>query len=99
VRGFRPPPLGATMCAHLVAYAFDGRLPEPRPCKRAAKSGSTYCGLHQRMVAKVPHVEIREGGYCVWCAQPGRSYIVDRVRITLCAAHGRALERALREGR
>lgn len=99
MRGFRPPPPDARMCHYLVAHGTSGLLDEPRPCKRTATHDSPYCGLHTRIAAKVPHVEVRDGGYCVWCGQPGRSYVADRVTISLCTTHGRALERALREGR
>jgi hypothetical protein len=88
------------MCRYLVAYDGLGLLLDgPRPCKRAARDGEPYCGLHQLVATRVAHVEVRDGGYCVWCGQPGRSYTVDRVTITLCELHGRALGRALREGR
>ena len=97
--GFLPPPAGTPMCGYLVAHGLEGRLSEPRPCKRAAKTDSPYCGLHQRVAAMVLHVEVRDGGFCLGCAQPGRSYVIGGVTLALCAAHGRALERALREGR
>jgi hypothetical protein len=99
MRGFSPPSSGTPMCRYLVAWCASGRLAEPRSCKRAAKSESPFCALHQRVAMRVPHVDVRDGGYCVWCGQSGRSYIADRVTITLCVIHGRALERALREGR
>lgn len=98
--GFLPPLAGTVMCAYLVVWdAMQGRLPEPRPCKRAAHTDSPYCGLHKRVAARVLHVEVRDGGFCIGCSQPGRSYVLGGVTIPLCAAHGRALERALREGR
>ena len=87
------------MCSYLVAWDGLGQLPEPRPCKRAAVDDSPFCRLHAMVAARTPHVEVRDGGFCVWCGQSGRSYTADRVTITLCERHGKALGRALREGR
>ncbi len=97
--GFTPPPPGTPMCRYLSAYDSYGLLREPRPCKRGAVPGSDYCRRHGNMVARSPQVEVRRGGFCVWCGQPTRSYVVDRVTIALCLAHGKALARAIREGR
>jgi len=87
------------MCQYPVVYGTFGLLHRPRPCARAARKGERYCGRHAQIAAKVPHVEVRDGGFCVWCGQPGRSYTADRVTIPLCEKHGRALARAIREGR
>lgn len=84
------------MCSYLVVYGLAGKLIELRPCKRAARSDSPYCGFHRRVAARTPAVEVRDGGDCVWCGQPGRSYVVDRVTIPLCGAHGQALARVIR---
>ncbi len=99
MRGFRPPPPGTAMCQHLVAHDSFGRLRTPRACKRAAVSKSSFCGLHARITAKTPHIDVFEGGYCIGCGMPGRRYIVGGVTIALCVPHQNALERALREGR
>lgn len=88
--GFRTPPPGTPMCQGLVRNTIDGRLRAPRPCRRAAKPDSCYCGVHKKS-----DVEVNEGGFCVWCGQPGRSYICDRVTIALCGKHGKALARVL----
>jgi hypothetical protein len=96
---FKPPPPGTPMCQHLVVYGPYGRLPEPRPCKRAAEGDSPYCVRHQQIAEKTPPIEVREGGFCVACAMPGRSYVLNGVTISLCETHGRSLERAIREGR
>ena len=97
--GFLAPPAGTVMCSYLVVYGFEGLLPEPRPCKRAAQTDSPYCGRHKIVAERTPQVEVRDGGFCIGCSQPGRSYVINGVTIPLCAAHRRALERALREGR
>jgi len=97
--GFTPPPPGTAMCQHLVAHGAFGRLTQPRPCRRAAAPGSPTCKLHQAIAAKIPRIDIYEGGYCIGCGMPGRRYIVGGVTIALCIPHQKALERALREGR
>lgn len=98
--GFAPPPPGVAMCAALVAYSNNmGTIGAPRPCKRAAADGLPLCRLHQRVATRVPHVDVRDGGICVWCGGYGRSYVADGVTIGLCVKHGLALARAIREGR
>ncbi len=94
------PPPGTPMCAYLVVHdATLGQLIKPRPCKRPAGHDSPYCGVHQMVALRVPQIEVRDGGFCVWCGQPAKSYVCDRVTIALCVRHGKALSRALREGR
>lgn len=96
--GFRTPSPSTRMCKRLVVH--DGtRLVRPRPCKRPSIDGSFYCGLHARIVARTPALEVRDGGFCVWCGGPARSYKCELVTISLCTFHGRALARAIREGR
>lgn len=87
------------MCRYLSVYDSYGLMKAPRPCKRAAAAGTDYCRRHGNMVARSPQVEVRDGGFCVWCGEPARSYVVDRVTVALCRSHGRAIARAIREGR
>lgn len=87
------------MCEHLVAHGPLGRLPAPRPCKRAAVEGSSYCARHGQIARRTPPADVRDGGFCVACAIPGRSYVLEGITIALCEAHGRALARAITEGR
>jgi hypothetical protein len=98
-RGFEPPPDGARMCRESVTKDLNGKpLDRPRPCKRSAADGSDYCGTHTfRRRSRAP-IETRDGGICVWCGGFGRSYVCDGVVIGLCAKHGQALARAVREG-
>lgn len=99
-QGFKAPPAGTRMCAELVAWDVTGkRVVPPRPCKRAAREGSRFCGRHQRTAAKYAPIEVRDGGICVWCGEFGRSYVSDGVVIALCAAHGKALARAVKGAR
>lgn len=100
MRGFKPPPPGTRMCRELVAHDVNGKLLDrPRPCKRAADDGSDYCGRHAVSRRGRAPVEVRDGGFCVCCGGAARSYVVESVTVALCGAHGRALVRAIREGR
>lgn len=85
-------------CTHLVVHGRDGLIP-PRQCRRFAADGTTLCRLHAVVVARRPPVEVRVGGFCVCCGAAGHSYVVNGITIALCGAHGRALARAIREGR
>lgn len=101
-RGFVAPEASTPMCQYLVAYDTNGRLYErPRPCKRAAAPSAIFCGRHAQIASKRPAVNVREGGFCVWCAEPARSFVdpVSGVTIALCRPHGLSLARAIREGR
>lgn len=90
---------GGEPCRYLVAHGPFKMLERPRPCKRLATRGTPYCGLHQLVAARVAPIEVRDAGFCSYCAQPARSYVADGVSVALCARHGKALARALREGR
>ena len=92
MRGFRAPPPGTPMCRFLVTWESDGRLDKARHCRRKAQDGTSYCGLHAKMVTDI---ETSDGGWCVFCAKPGRTYTCDRVSLALCASHQKALTRAL----
>jgi hypothetical protein len=61
------------VCAATVRFGPDGELAEPRRCRRNARAGSHFCGVHGRLSKRV-HVEVRDGGWCVWCAGAGRVY-------------------------
>jgi hypothetical protein len=99
--GFKPPPEGTDMCQHKVAWANGGGtlLETPRACKRAAAPGLSVCALHAYIIAKRGKIEVHQGGFCVVCAAPARSYDFGTVRIALCRPHGIVLSRAIREGR
>lgn len=85
-------------CLALVKFGeMSVRLAQPR--RRSRPGGADgLCGLHRSMAARAGlRVESRDGGFCVWCAQPGRRYVRvgERVEITLCGACGAALKKAL----
>jgi hypothetical protein len=84
-------------CEALVAWGFAGRLETPRPCKQNAKPGERFCGLHLSKGASL--VEVRDGAWCVGCGESGRAYVVGGVTISLCGKHGKALVKAIRDGR
>jgi hypothetical protein len=86
-------------CAHLVAYDSWGKLARPRPCKRLAVEGGDFCGVHKVVAKRWAPIAVSDGGFCVFCAEAGRSYSWNGVRMALCTAHGRALRRAIAEGR
>jgi hypothetical protein len=86
------------MCAATTVHDSYGKH-APRPCRRAAKAGGSLCGLHAAIERKSAKVVGVDGGFCVGCAEPARSYVVGGSRVALCAAHGKALAKAIREGR
>lgn len=88
----------APKCTYLVAYDGQGPVP-PRPCARDATGGAPYCGVHAKVATRWEKVEVRPGGFCVGCAQPATSYVMDGVTVALCGRHARSLARAIREGR
>ena len=62
-------------CAELVRYGGMGEpLVQPRPCKREAADGGSYCRLHGMKRATRGRVDARAGGWCVWCGRPGDRY-------------------------
>lgn len=84
----------------LVAWGTTGLLDSPRPCKQRAKIGEALCGAHLARSKFSLAIEIRDGGFCVWCAAPARLYMSGgQVPIALCTKHSKALARAIREGR
>jgi hypothetical protein len=86
-------------CAAIVTWDADGHRTR-RACKRSASADSPFCPQHRYWRRKGLPVEVIEaGGYCVWCAGPGRAYVRSGVRIVLCGACGKALARALSGGR
>lgn len=86
-------------CAALVRHGAWGPLETPRPCVRDARDGSQFCSFHTVLEQrKRAHVTTREGGYCVWCGNPGRVYENVKQRgvvIVLCGSCGEGLFRAL----
>lgn len=102
VRGVpKPPPPGTPMCQYPVAYDTAAGVPleRPRACTRAALAGEKFCGGHKGTASRWAPIEVRDGGFCVWCAEPGRSFVADGVTIALCKRHAKSLGRAIREGR
>jgi hypothetical protein len=85
---------GPPMCQHKVNL-----LETPRACRRPAAPGLTVCALHADIIAKRGKIEVHQGGFCVVCAAPARSYDFGTARIALCRPHGIVLSRAIREGR
>lgn len=90
-----------TTCAALVVYDWHRKLDAPRPCRRQARDGSPYCGPHAwRMAKKRRIVEVRpSGGVCFGCGDPGRGYVIGGVQVNLCLACGKALAKAIVDGR
>jgi len=89
-------------CIALVRYhAQSGmQLERPRPCIRDAREDSQFCHFHFRLEQRNKVLVItREGGFCVWCGQPGRVYTSTKDQsapgIVLCIACGTGLFRAL----
>jgi hypothetical protein len=79
-----------TLCAYPVIYGTLGMLSEPRPCKRDAVEGP-YCAQHARVAKRRPVLRVHDGGFCIWCAAPGRTYARDGVQLALCGPCGNAL--------
>ena len=81
-------------CTFLVTWGNDGRV-APRPCKCRARAGEPYCGRHALLAKRYREVIVRDGGFCIGCASPARSYLVGGVTIALCGECGKALRRAI----
>lgn len=91
-------------CIALVRYnSQSGTLIEtPRPCIRDARPDSRFCHFHHRLEQRSKIlVTTREGGFCIWCGNPGRIYTSTfqgsdaGPSITLCSSCGTGLFRAL----
>lgn len=102
VGGFTRPRPGSIMCAAQVTT--DGTRPiPPRPCVRAAKPGSRFCGCHERKAARLAELaecHVSKGGVCVVCAAAADTYSMTgedgrRVAFGLCRRHGRSLAWAI----
>lgn len=103
---FQPAKEGEPRCVAMVYRDVYGRkLEPPRRCVRPAKTGGEHCGLHRSIHAKhakdgLLSVTVREGGYCVWCGEPGASFECEdelRVPVRLCRRHARAIARSVRD--
>lgn len=90
--------MSVAQCAATVRWGWDGLLHAPRPCSRPAKPGGSFCGLHRRLLANRPEVTSTEGGWCIWCTQPGCRYLCSRdprVTIVFCDPCAGALARSI----
>lgn len=78
-------------CEALTRWGY-GLLEQPRRCLVNAKPGHRFCGIHRKLSQRAI-VSSVDGGWCVWCARPGRRYesTNDQLPIALCDTCARAL--------
>jgi hypothetical protein len=87
-------------CRALIRFNMNGASAENQRCRRKAQADG-YCNLPaHRDSAKTPRVESADGGWCIWCGEPGRRYTCPRAKLgvdlTLCVKCGQGLLRELR---